>query len=460
MDPKTQRRGPADTSSSRFAKLLAVSLLLHVPFTPWAALVGLLSLWSPPVDDVAAPPITAIPVDIFEDQPTPAEPAQPEIAPDNAGPSEPAPPKPKAKPKPKPEAAKVLDASVPDAEESDAAASDAGSDAAVPVADAGRLENADAGAIADAGPSDAGARPIREPVLVGSVKQIADTSANVRLSIYADRIRQSPLAPRIGPLLRSLYQWRDFFGPTGIDPIRDIDQIMFYGPQLKDTSNLVAILKHHVSPANMHTAVDLLVRADRVGGMWLDAPLPAASVHLDGAEHRFILANAQTVIMTTPDSYRAALAAGKLARLPSHTGPEAMIAYVVTPWRVFIGLPIQVPHSIKWARVRVTATADGGASAEVEAEDEGPTQASTDADYLTRVADGLAQLNLGFLGSLLGQQSHKFIERIAFRAEGKMIRGDAELTAAQLSTALDLLGGMLAERRPRSRPPSAPSAAP
>src|SRR5450432_610923 len=254
VDTKTQRRGPADTSRSRFAKLLAVSLVLHVPFTPWAALVGLLSLWSPPAEDIESPPITAIPVDIIEDQP-PSAPAAPEIAPDNAGPGEPV----ATKPKPKPMAVKLHDAGAPDAEEPDAETADGASDAGTTAADAGpkRVEG-DAGS--DAGPTDAGARPIAEPAVAGNVRRVADMGANVRLWIYTDKIRQTPQAARLGPLLRSLYQWRDFFGPTGIDPIRDIDQIMVVASQLRDTSNLVAILKHHVPPDRMRTAVDALVR--------------------------------------------------------------------------------------------------------------------------------------------------------------------------------------------------------
>ncbi len=462
---ETQRRGPADTSSRRFAKLLVVSLLLHVPFTPWAALVGLLSLWSPPAEDVPSPPITAIPVDLIEDQlpAAPAEPAAPETTPETAD-GEPIVRKAKAAP----ERAKLRDAGAPDAERPDAGTADAGTaDAgqdAGPTSDAGspKRVDADAGvASSDAGlPTDAGVRPISDPTVVAGVKQVADANANVRITIYTAKIRENPLGKRIGPLLRSLYQWRDFFGPTAIDPIRDIDQIFLAGSQLRDSSNVVAILKHHVPPDRMHTAVDALVRADRQGGMWLDAGVPAASAHADGAERRFILANPTTVIVAPPSAYAGALAAGKLVRLLPSAGAEAAMIYLATPWRAFIGWPVQVPHSIKWARVRVTPTADGGASAELEAEDESEAQARDDADYLTRTANALSELNLGVLGSLFGQQSHKFIQHVSFSSEGKMIHGEAQITAAQLSDALDMAGAVLADRaarQPSIRVPGAPA---
>ena len=128
--------------------------------------------------------------------------------------------------------------------------------------------------------------------------------------------------------------------------------------------------------------------------------------------------------------------------------------YLATPSRAFLGLPIQVPASIKWARVRITPSADGGATAEIEAEDENAETASEDAAYLTRTANALSQLNLGFLGSLLGQSSHRFIEHVAFSAEGNLIHGTASVTADQLQTALDMAGAFLSDRATRRARPA------
>ena len=460
MDSKTHRRGPADTSSGRFAKLLVLSVLLHVPLTPWAALVGLLSLWSPPADDIDAPPITGIPIDLIEDEPPPTRaPEQPAAAADPAGPGEPVV---VAKPKKKPEPAKVIvDAGPPDADIADAeadAAADAGiADAGKVASDAGAVADAsDAGAPADAGvaSSDAGAKPLSDPSVVAGVKRVADPNANVRITLYTDKIRENPLGRQVGPLLGSLYQWRDFFGPAGIDPIKDIDQIYIVGPQLRNSSNVVAILRHHLPAAKMHAALDLLVRADKQGGQWLDAGVPVASAHADGAERRFVIANAQTVVVTPPSAFSAAAAAGKQLTLRPSKGPEAALIYLATPSRAFLGLPIKVPESIRWARIRITPTADGGANAEIEAEDENAEVAAENAAYLTRTANALSQLDLGFLGSLLGQSSHRFIEHVGFTSEGKLIRGSASVTAAQLQTALDMAGAFLSDRATRKGRPA------
>jgi hypothetical protein len=458
VDSKTHRRGSADTSTSRFAKLLVVSVLLHVPLTPWAALAGLLSVWSPSVDDVPAPAITGIPIDVIEDEPPPA-PVEPAAAAptDPVGAGEPVvAPKPKKKLEP---AKTIVDAGAPDAETDaetdagDAGAADAGArDAGKALSDAG-ADDKDAGAVADAGPSDAGTKPLSDPSVVAGVKRVADPNANVRITLYNDKIRENPLGARIGPLLGSLYQWRDFFGPSGVDPIKDIDQIYIVGPQLRNSSNVVAILRHHLPAAKMRAAIDSLVRSDKQGGEWLDAGVPVASAHADGAERRFVIANAQTVVVTPPSAFAAAAAAGKQLSLRPSKGPEVALIYLATPWRAFLGLPVKVPESIRWARIRITPTADGGASAEIEAEDDNPEVASENAAYLTRTANALSQLNLGFLGSLLGQSSHRFIEHVGFTSEGKMIHGSASITADQLQTALDMAGGLLSDRATRRARP-------
>ena len=463
MDSKTHRRGRPDTSNGRFAKLMVLSVLLHVPFTPWAALVGLLSLWSPPDDAADAPPITGIPIDLIEDQaPAFSAPEPPKPAPDAPDDGEPALARPSKKPKP----AKIVDAGVPDAadaEAADAEPADAGAnstgDAGLAQSDAGApLNPSDAGTVADAGlVADAGPAPLSDPVLAAGAKRVADPNANVRIMLYTDKIRSNPLGARLGPLLGSLYQWRDFFGPAGVDPIRDVDQMLIVGPQLRDSSNVVAILRHHLPQARMRAAIDKIVVADKLGGEWLDAGVPVASAHADGAERRFVLANSRTVVVVPPSAYAAVLAAGKQLSLQPSKGQEAAMIYLATPWRAFKGLRIKIPESIHWARIRITPTVDGGANAELEAEDDSAESAEQDAAYLTSTANALSQLNLGFLGSLLGQQSHRLIEHIGFTADGKMIHGTASVTADQLSSALDFAGAFLSDRAPRRVPP-APSA--
>ena len=196
MGSQTQWRGQSDTTLGRFGwgVVLAV-LLVHVPLTPLAALFGLLTLFSatePPAE--VLPPLTGIPVDLIDaeeaEAPPPATPPPP--APEPAVALEP----PTAKPRHDPDEPRIRDAGVSDAEPSDAAAD---------AADAATEGD-------DAGLEDGG---ITNPVAASGAEKIADVNANVQIKIFTEKIRNHPLAPRIGRTIAMRAAMERFLRPSG-----------------------------------------------------------------------------------------------------------------------------------------------------------------------------------------------------------------------------------------------------
>ncbi|HEY3497262.1 MAG TPA: hypothetical protein VGK73_21340, partial [Polyangiaceae bacterium] len=474
VGPWTQWRGQSDTADRRMRWLVLISLLLHTPLTPLLALFGLFTwLSTPPDEGPEPPPLTAIPVDLIEEDelgtpPGGAEPPPPvAVEPEAVLP----PPEPKKEPK----GQLVLDAGVPDASEPDAEPRDAGpddADARAELADASDASDlldasdaeSDAGA-ADAGPGfgDGGGEPVA--AVSGDARKVIDSNANVRVLIYPEKIRTHKLAPRIGRLLGSIYQWRDFFGPAGIDPIRDVDRVLITGSQLRNSKDVAAILKLNVSSERIHGAIDAIVRADTEHGEWLpDAGLPAATAYADRAPRVFVIGTGGIVIVTPPSALDNVLAQGKKLGLKPSAGPEVVTAYAVTPHRVR-GLPVRVPESIRWVKIGVIPDAQGGALLHVTAEDETPELAQDHAEELERGLTAAATLDLGILGDFLGMGRKRLVQNIELRAEGNKIHGSAVISAAQLDEILGFAEAFLVDRRrPSARPPSsgipAPSAAP
>lgn len=462
MGPETQWRGQSDTTDRRVRWLLLASLLVHAPLTPLFALFGLLSWLGPPedeLDDVA--PITGIPIDLIEDpmlgEAAPAQPAPPAPAePEATAPELPA-------EKPKPRNVQPRDAGVPDAEPPDAGPPDA------EVADAASTDAgvADAEAVADAGPDDAGSGKgdggLGDPVSMvgGDRNQVVDTNANVRLAIYTEKIRRHPLGPRIGKLLGSIYQWRDFFGPAGIDPIRDVDRVMVTGSQLRNSKDVVAILKLNVGEDRIRSAIDAIVRADTEHGEWLDASVPAATAYADRAPRIFVLGSPGTVIVTPPSALENVLKGAKRLSLRPSTGPEVVLAYVVTPHRLR-GLPVRIPDTILWVKVTVTPTEAGGALLQAVAQDKTPELAADHAEELERGLNAAASLDLGLLGTFLGLSGRPLVDRIQFSSQGSEIHGEANVTPAQLRELLGLAETFLAApaRRPAPKPSASASGMP
>lgn len=435
-----------DTTPRRIGRWLALSLVLHAPLTPVVGLVGLVHLLGNQDDIPTLPPVTEIPLDIIDDDAPPAgKPAETPATPEPEAIAEPPTPK-------EPEPVVVKKPKKPEEPK------DAGSDAADP-ADAGAPDaskESDAGA-ADAGDKgDAGAPPkpgegIGSPVAGISDRKVVDPNANVQVLVHNDRVRAHPLGGRIGPMLRNVYQWRDFFGPTAIDPMRDIDRMLIIGPQLRDSREVVAILKFNTSPEKVRAAVDVLVARDPEGG-WIDAAVPVAKAHADRGERVFVFPSPGLLVVTPPSAQAAAERLGKRFHLPGPKGDEIAIAKLATPYRAFRGLPVKIPESIRSAELRLSPMPDGGVVIDILAHDESESSASADAQALTTALQAATSLDLGLLGSVMfGSSTKKFIQKGSFVADGSDIRGEIVITRTQLETILELAGGMLGGA-PRPRP--------
>lgn len=415
MGFRTQWRGQRDTAARRrLWKLVGLSLLAHVPLTPLGALFGLLALFgrSPATAGPPPEPITTIPIDLLQDDGS--EPAGAKVA---AAQPKAAPTKPPDNPfegldkEPDEPSAEIVTPPKP-----------------TPKPEAG-----------DAGAADAGvAKGIGDPVaLSGAAGRIADGNANVRLIVFTDRIRGTVLGPRVGALLAAANQWHDFFGPSGLDPIKDFDRILIAGPQLRDSSAVVAVLRYNASEAKVRSALGALVARDPKGG-WLDAGAPAARASADRSERVFVLPAPHIIVVAPPSAAAAALALPRSTRFPAPKGDEVLTAYVRTPWRAFIGVPFNIPKTIAWVRISIAPTPSGGAAATVEAEDSSPETAQKDADDLTRAINAVATVNVLFI-------KQRFIEPVALRAEGKRIKGVVTATESQLHDVVGMVAGLAQE---------------
>ncbi len=467
----TQWRGQRDTHGTRFQGLVLLSLILHLPLTPFSALIGLLALLDTEVSD--APDLgelKAIPVELLmgdEDQAPTASVEQPSKPSDE-------------------QAATIVPEPAPVPVEEKLPGRDAGLDAGVGPADAG-IDAGDASASPeDAGPppidggvpdsgldaGDAGYNPDAAPpadggelpdpiALAGEAGSVVDANANVRLRIHNARIRQHALGPTLGALLGRVYQWRDFFAPTGLDAIRDFDEMLVVGPQFRDSSQVAAVMLYRVEDERIREAVDALVRRD-TRGHWLDGGVPAAVARADRAERTFVLLPDSDVVMVVPASAAASALAQKSLRFPPTVGDAVAEAYVVSPWRVFLRTGVEVPKSIEWAKVRVSLTPDGGAAADLVLQDESETQAKDNAATLSAAANALTQLNLGVLGALLGAKQHRFVEPITLSVEGSRIVGTVRATPSQLASLLQMAESLFKPegRRQRMPKPTPPSIAP
>jgi hypothetical protein len=434
-----------DTTPRRLGRFAVLAIALHTPLTPLMGLLGLIRFINTEPDVPILPPVTEIPLDILDDDGSAASKAADASAakePETSGeaeaalPKEPEAPPEKPKPKPKPSAdVAVADAGAPDAS--------ATSDAAAPP---------DAGA-GDAGPTHRPGEGIGSPVAGIGDKRVIDPNANVQVLVHNDRVRQHPLGARVGPLLRNVYQWRDFFGPTAIDPVRDIDRMLIVGPQLRDSSQVVAILQFNIPQERVRAAVDTLVARDPEGS-WSTGPVPVARAHADRGERAFVFPAPQVLVVTPPSAEASAERLPRKFRLPGPKGDEIALAKLATPWRAFMGMRVSIPKSIKSAELRLSPTPDGGFVIDVLAHDETDALATTDAHDLTAALLATTSFDIPLLGNV------RFIEKGSFEPDGADIRGEIVVTRKQAEQILDMASSYLGGAAPRRTKLPAPSTTP
>jgi len=463
---RAEWRGRRDTKLRLVLGALAVSLLLHVPLTPLIAPLGLLSLVK--LRDDSEPEQldewVGIPVTLLDESELNPEPSQGE-APAAA------------------DEAEDEDLELDEAEDDDTDDQerwvvrkptgtdrpDAGqaSKPTLDAADAGADAQlaGDAGLDAGGGPALDAAPPqpeppqpeppqpeppqrneapvaersktIRDPMaLAGSAGQVSDANANVRLIVFGDRIRRHRVGALIGDLLGAVDQWRAFFKTAGLDPIKDIDRMLISGPQLRESSKAVIVLRHRATETRIHQAIDSLVKADKQGGQWLEPGIAKAKV--DRADRVF----AQTgpgVVLVGPVGMevQAKQLFGKL-RFPNPEGNEVLSVFLRTPYRAFKGIPFDMPESITWVRMKLSPGPRDGVVAELEAQDESAASALSHARQFEGALDAVTRIKLpGPLARLLGKSEKRLIESISFTARGDRIIGRVVATGSQLAPLLE-----------------------
>jgi hypothetical protein len=257
----------------------------------------------------------------------------------------------------------------------------------------------------------------------------------VRLVIYNHRIRDHVLGERIGLVLGILPQWHSFLGESDIDAVKDIDRILIAGPQLRRTGDVMAVLQYNVEKAKVLDAVDQLVKRSP-GGRWLETPFPMAFAQADRADRLFALPRERIAVVAPVGLEKQLVQIGPKVNIPNSKGDEALVAFIKTPWRVFIGRDFDLPKSIAWMRLRVIPNADGGVVLEVEAEDESAELAKQNAELVARRINSMAQM--GGLGAFLaGFGLEPFVDHVTLTTNEKKIEGKLVVRPKQLKRILN-----------------------
>ncbi len=314
---------------------------------------------------------------------------------------------------------------------------------AVDVVDASKPETAtDGGLFAFVGdaaaPSASSGSGPRDPgAMIGMPGLISAGVVNVSLLVNVAVIRRNAVGARMGPILQAIPQWADFMkgAETTIDPIRDTEWILIYGPSLIHTERDAVFVRYAISDALVDTAVDAIARRYDKGGAY-DAGVPGVKASLgraDNAERVFLRGAPKTLVIVPKD--KASLFA-RLAKvgISKKVDPDEAVRLVVNdPWKQ-ISIPgLKFSNALKQLRLWVVPRAtDGGADVSIEGD-------CTDEDAAIEVAGALSDLVRGFNSLGVRLASRGLLNNAKFTADGQVVKSHVSASQEQIQALLELI---------------------
>ena len=449
-ETRDKKSGPARFWSKRRIRValsvaLSISLVCHWFVAPWRLLPGE-GLQLKDVDGELT-----IPVELLGEEPPPDE--------------KPAPLEEKVTPETDPNALKSKADAAPPKPTPDAAVADAealATDAAVALNDRdGGLAAmpSDGGAPTDAGESDAagegglvasadastnpGAGGPRDPgAMIGMPGLISAGTVNVTLVVNMAVIRTNPVGARMGPLLYGIPQWNDFMkgSQTTIDPMRDTDWILIYGPSLIHTDRDAVIVHYSISDAVVDHAVDAIAKRYDKGGPY-DAGVPGvkASIgHADNAERVFLRGQPHVLTIVPKDSANKFAKLMKSASIQPKIRPgEALRLIVKDPWKQVSVPGLKFSNALKELRLWIIPRAvDGGADVYIEGD-------CTDEESANDAADALTDLIKRQNSVFVRAATRGVLNNAKVTADGTHIKSHLSASREQLEALLQGIGAVL-----------------
>ena len=450
-DAAARKSGPARFWSTRRIRVALsvaslLSLIFHWYVSPWRLFPDRSGL-----EMKDAEGDLTIPIELLGEEAPPEE--KPQAPEQSTPPPEDDPNGVKARrdagPKPKP------DASVPDAE---ALAVDAG---VAPIdADGGPTTTpSDGGALTDAGEGDAagdgglvasgdsgappGATGPRDPgSMIGLAGLISAGTINVTLLVNISVIRTNPVGARMGPLLYGIPQWNDFMkgSQVAVDPIRDTDWILIYGPSLIHTDRDAVIVHYSASDDVVDLAVESIAKRYDKGGAF-DAGVPGVKAslgHADNAERVFMRVQPHVLTIVPKDKATDFAKVLKRAPIAPRVRPgEAMRLTVKDPWKQ-ISIPnLKFSQSLKEIRLWIVPrTSDGGADVFIEGD-------CTDEESANDSADALTDLIKRQNSLVVRAATRGLLNNAKVTADGTHIKSQLSVSQEQLEALLQGIGAFL-----------------
>lgn len=315
--------------------------------------------------------------------------------------------------------------------------------------------DADVSDAGDAGSGDAGvpSRVVASSATEGRLRLPPGGAVALRFDLGL--VRDSPLAPGVDELLRTNPDFQRVIGGSGMEPLRDLDQLLLASPVPYDRSRYVYVGRSRHDTAWARERVDAIAAAHGESAAWTTtAGFPSApwkdADYADGIAHRSVLLlDEQHFVLCRDEDVGDALAwlATVAARTDGAEGPAAVIGLGRGE---LLGLQIDGARRYVRGRVEIVpstlrvslSTAEEGIALRLRGDYPSADEAAAGTAHWSDFRDqGVAQLR----GSLFGAGVAALLADVTFTTDDDALRAQSDLTMRQAVSLLQFAQAGMAE---------------
>ena len=271
--------------------------------------------------------------------------------------------------------------------------------------------------------------------LSGELDNTVKGKTNVTLTVWMGSMRSHPSAEDIKPLF-TCGLLGSTFQRAGVEPMRDLDGVMFAGPQLNDLSKYTVAVRHHIGEKELHDAVDKLVQGK---GKWIDS---TAARIFAVKSNRVVFPHSKTLLFVTPEQgWEQVRAIRTPLALPQSKG-RVLSLNLLKPSIPLRKLGLHLPDTLEEMRLDIYLSSTGTGEVRFVFEDKDEAQAAKHASVVAaQVKDFVWQLRrVGQISSAVGSKSAASamadLPTIEFVASEKQIVSEVQLSQEQVSSLL------------------------
>jgi|GEM_PF-1927088 len=300
---------------------------------------------------------------------------------------------------------------------------------------------------------------VKEIGLQGNLNKKMTGKPGMTLGLWFSTMREQPLGKRIVEIASCDVEWRTFVN-AGVNLLEDFDGVLVVGPNLVDSAQMTAAVRHALPQQKVHEVMDKIVQKSGGNGQWVSPDVAKAKF---GRVQRVLLPKQEDLFFIAPNKgWQALQNVKEPLRVPSSEGRTVSLV-LQRPNQLLERVGLSLPKRIRELRLEVFANPDQSMDIKVELEDASAAAAQQDAKSVSRqmhdffadlwVATSALKAITGTSADSAEGAALETAPRLDLTPDDKTLTGMIHLSPSQARTSLELIASAIC--RKKSKPTDA-----